>query len=277
MFHAHVVQIGQVTLVQTPHDQVTVAIEHGLVEAWQSEQRNNGGLPHATHTRDQTQEAVEKEVEVAECVVGRQVGDALPVLAQKYEAGEHLDQDELQRHQNDEREKDLGRGLQHLGKVEEQLEQDGAAEENEEEKEVAVDEMGYQVAGKVERVGGDRGALLVAEALALLVALAVLAGEGQDDLVAAVQLAEVVVEGADAAEHLPGDDGRGEEAGGAELGVEGVVVEVEGGYHAAEDEAVGELDGDDHGAAEDVGEAEAEEGEEVDDHEGDCVCVDELL
>ncbi len=56
-----------------------------------------------------------------------------------------------------------------------------------------------------------------------------------------------------------------------------MVVEVEGGYHAAEDEAVGELDGDDHGAAEDVGEAEAEEGEEVDDHEGDRVCVDELL
>jgi len=98
-----------------------------------------------------------------------------------------------------------------------------------------------------------------------------------NQLLALVQLHEVIVKMADREEQLHGYHERRYQTRHSELGVEVVLLEVEGGDHSPEDEAVDELDRDHYSVPEQVRQPEAEQGEEVDNHEGHRVRVDELL
>ena len=97
------------------------------------------------------------------------------------------------------------------------------------------------------------------------------------NLFALVQLYQVRVKVLDAQQKLHDNRTRRHQTRKAELGVEVVVVEVECGYHSSEYEAIDEFDGDHDRIAEDVREAEAEQGEKIDNHEGHCERVYELF
>lgn len=107
VLHAHVVEIGQVALVESPHEQVVLAIEHGLVETRQPNHRDDGRLPDPACACHQAEEAVEEEVEIGDDVVGRQVCDALLVVLQKDRPDQVLERYEFEREQDEERQEQV--------------------------------------------------------------------------------------------------------------------------------------------------------------------------
>lgn len=118
-------------------------------------------MPDSTHARHQAYKTVQEKAKIGHEKIRGQAGYALIVASEQHRDHQAFEENKVKPEYDKDGKEEMKRSGQNRVEVEEQLANNNDDEDAKKQKHIAVDEMSYEIAREVERVGGYCNAFFV--------------------------------------------------------------------------------------------------------------------